>query len=124
MVTFMPTKGGLKGTMLRSAVGITHVLQVPDFSHPSGFTQVNQKSTQLASSYGSTWVVLWLLLFRSAPSTFPIINGPPIGVRFRESLVVRLYSEIDQIHLSIEAQCVTTLLPLGDCHINRHHFRR
>ena len=25
-------------------------------------------------------------------------------------------SEIDQIHLSIEAQCVTTLLPLGDCH--------
>ncbi len=31
-------------------------------------------------------------------------------------LVVRLHSEIDQIHLSIEAQCVTTLLPLGDCH--------
>ncbi len=27
----------------------------------------------------------------------------PIGVRFRESLVVRLYSEIDQIHLGIEA---------------------
>ena len=27
-----------------------------------------------------------------------------------------LHSEIDQIHLSIEAQCVTTLLPLGDCH--------
>ncbi len=42
--------------------------------------------------------------------------GPPIGVRFRESLVVRLHSEIDQIHLSIEAQCVTTLLPLGHCH--------
>ncbi len=36
---------------------------------------------------------------------------------FRESLVIRLHSEIDQIHLSIEAQCVTTLLPLGDCHI-------
>ena len=31
------------------------------------------------------------------------------------------YSEIDQIHLSIEAQCVTTLLPLGDCH-TRHYF--
>ena len=30
---------------------------------------------------------------------------------FRESLVIRLHSEIDQIHLSIEAQCVTTLLP-------------
>ena len=48
-----------------------------------------------------------LLLLRS------LINGPPIGVRFRESLVVRLYSEIDQIHLSIEAQCVSTLLPTG-----------
>ncbi len=32
-----------------------------------------------------------------------LINGPPIGVRFRESLVVILYSEIDQIHLGIEA---------------------
>ncbi len=27
-----------------------------------------------------------------------------------------LHSEIDQIHLSIKAQCVTSLLPLGDCH--------
>ncbi len=43
-----------------------------------------------------------------------LINSPPIGIRFRESLVIRLY--LDQIHLSIEAQCVTTLLPLGDCH--------
>ncbi len=45
-----------------------------------------------------------------------LANGPPIGVRFWESLVGRLHSEIDQIHLSIEAQCVTTLLSLGDCH--------
>ncbi len=37
-----------------------------------------------------------------------------VGIPFR----VRLYSEIDQIHLSIEAQCVTALLPLGDCHSN------
>ncbi len=44
------------------------------------------------------------------------VNGPPIGVHFRESLVIRLYSEIDQIHLSNEAQCVIALLPLGDCH--------
>ena len=27
-----------------------------------------------------------------------------------------LHSEIDQIHLGIEAHCVTNLLPLGDCH--------
>ena len=45
-------------------------------------------------------------------------DSPLIGVRFRESLVItRLHSEIDQIHLSIEAQCVTARLPLGDCHI-------
>ncbi len=32
----------------------------------------------------------------------------------------RLYSEIDQIHLSIEAQCGTAYLPMGDCHIVCH----
>ncbi len=38
-----------------------------------------------------------------------------LGVFFRESLVIRLYSEIDQIHLSIEAQCGSPLYlcPLG-----------
>ncbi len=36
---------------------------------------------------------------------------------YTTSLVIRLYSEIDHIHLSIEAQCVIALLPLGDCHI-------
>ncbi len=30
----------------------------------------------------------------------------------------RLHSEIDQIHLSIEAQFGTPYLPLGDCHKN------
>ena len=35
---------------------------------------------------------------------------------FRESLVIKLHSEIDQIHLSIEAQCGTACLPLDDCH--------
>ncbi len=45
-------------------------------------------------------------------------DSPPFRVCFRESLVIRLHSEIDQIHLSIEAQCGTTCLPLGDCHIH------
>ncbi len=45
-----------------------------------------------------------------------LTNGPLFRVCFGESLVFRLYSEIDHIHLSIEAQCVSTLLPLGDCH--------
>ncbi len=42
--------------------------------------------------------------------------GPLLRVRFGESLVFRLYSEIDHLHLSSEAQCVSHLLPLGDCH--------
>ncbi len=49
-------------------------------------------------TYGSTWVVLWLLFFRSAPALHSLTNGPLLRVRFKESLVVRLYSEIDQIH--------------------------
>ncbi len=45
-----------------------------------------------------------------------LTNGPLFRVRFGESLVVRLYSEIDHLHLSIEAQCVSHHLLLGDCH--------
>ena len=45
-----------------------------------------------------------------------LIDGPPFGVRFRESLVIRLHSQIDQIHLTTEAQCGTACLPLGDCY--------
>ncbi len=48
-------------------------------------------------------------------------DDPLFMVRFGESLVFRLYSEIDHIHLSSEAQCVSHLLPPGDCHIN--HFQ-
>ncbi len=51
-----------------------------------------------------------------------LTNGPLFRVRFGESLVVRLYSEIDHLHLSIEVQCVIALLPLGDC--NRTHCQR
>ncbi len=46
-----------------------------------------------------------------------LLHGPLSRVHFRESLVVRLYSEIDHIYLSIEAQCVSHHLPLVDCHI-------
>ncbi len=86
-----------------------HISRLSDFCRGSSFRvcctppldQILTTSEQLSG----------LLLLRS------LINGPTIRVRFWESLVVKLYSEIDQIHLSIEAQCVTTLLPLGDCHI-------
>ncbi len=45
-----------------------------------------------------------------------LTNGPLFRIRFGKSLVFRLYSEIYHLHLSIEAQCVSHLLPLGDCH--------
>ncbi len=71
-------------------------------------------------TYGSTWVVLWLLFFRSAPSTFNVtwstLKGP-----FRGVPSLRLYSEIDNIHLSSEAQCVSHHLPLVDCHTEYEH---
>ncbi len=38
------------------------------------------------------------------------------AVKACDGLVFRLRSEIDQIHLSIEAQCGTACLPVGDCH--------
>ncbi len=41
---------------------------------------------------------------------------------FEESLIVRLYSEIDHIHLSSEAQCVSHLYPQVDCHSSGHVF--
>ncbi len=45
-------------------------------------------------------------------------HGPLSRVHFGESLVIRLYSEIDHIHLSSEAQCVSHHLPQLDCHKN------
>ncbi len=45
-----------------------------------------------------------------------LAQSPLLRVRFGESLVFRLYSEIDHIHLSSEAQCVSHHLPPVDCH--------
>ncbi len=67
-------------------------------------------------TYGSTWVVLWLLFCRSAPSTFPV-TWSTLKSPFRGVPSHRLYSEIDHIHLSSEAQYVSHHLPLVDCHI-------
>ncbi len=102
-------------------------VQVPVFSrHRGHMVSLDQSQALFTKStankdwylpvptYGSTWVVLWLLFFRSAPSTLP--NKWSTLQGFGESLVVRLYSEIDHLRLSIEAQCVIALLRLGDCH--------
>ncbi len=95
----------------------THCKQVPDFSRSQGHM------VRFANKIGSLQFlprVLHELCFGccfSGPLPLcSLINDPHIGVRFLESLVIRLHSEIDQIHLSIEAQCGITLLPLGDCH--------
>ncbi len=40
-----------------------------------------------------------------------LLHGPLSSVHFGESLVVRLYSEIDHTYLSIEAQCVSHHYP-------------
>ncbi len=61
-----------------------------------------------AVGYGSIGVVLWLLCFRSAPSTFPQKTGHLLRGHFWESLVFTnfrfsvVHSKIGQIHLSIE----------------------
>ncbi len=48
----------------------THCKQVPDFSRLSK-SDANTRSIPPVPTCGSIWVVLWLLFFRSAPSTFP-----------------------------------------------------
>ncbi len=53
---------------------------------------------------------LWLFCFRSTPQR-SLILGPLSRVHFGESLVNRLYSEIGQTYLSIEAQCVSHHYP-------------
>ncbi len=109
----------------------THCVQVPDFS--SSYLQVyTPPKKKLLSCFKICkwkgeeflfWVSVHGMCFGccfSGPLPLrSLTNGPPIGVRFWESLVVRLHSEIDQIHLGIEAQCVTTLLPLGDINYGR-----
>ncbi len=43
------------------------------------------------------------VVFQACSLYVPLTNGPLFRVRFGEFLVVRLYSEIDHIHLGIEA---------------------
>ncbi len=53
-------------------------------------------------------------------SQIPCVQVPVVS-RHRDhmvnlDLVIRLYSEIDHLHPSTKAQCVSHLVPLGDCH--------
>ncbi len=90
----------------------THCEQVPEVAKVNkiGFLQfLPMGQHELCFGY----------LFSGPLPLCSLIIGPPIGVSFRDSLVFRLYSEIDHIHLSSEAQCVSHLLPPGDCHNGR-----
>ncbi len=63
--------------------------------------------------HGSYWNTVWVSIDpMDLCQTHPLrshFRSPPFGV-------IRLHSEIDQIHLSIKAQCGTACLPTGDCH--------
>ncbi len=79
--------------LLRSAVGMTH-----DLRSDLWWT------IPIRILLGQFWDNLWIPHDQASLS------------HFGESLIVRLYSEIDQIHLSSEAQCVSHQLPQVDCH--------
>ncbi len=66
----------------------THCKQVPDFSRATGQRRIqkmwtgggaNTRSFRPVPAFGSIWVVLWLLFFRSAPSRLyvPIMGRLP-----------------------------------------------
>ncbi len=58
----------------------THCKQVPDFPRPSGSDLITWASSfPPVPAFGSICVVLWLLFFRSAPSTFPQRTGYLLG---------------------------------------------
>ncbi len=118
--------------ILRSAVGMTHTLRsdlwwtipfrlllgqfwvTPRIPHDQASPSQTHRCPGVSGSYptcGCTWVVLWLLFSGPLPLR-SLILGPLSRVHFGESLVVRLYSEIDHTYLSIEAQCVS------------HHYSR
>ncbi len=98
-------------------VSLSQTLRCPGQAMGAGVLRsaANQDWYLPVPTYGSTWVVLWLLFCRSAPSTFPVtwstLTGP-----FRGVPSLRSYSKIDHIHLSSEAQCVSHHLPQVDCH--------
>ncbi len=77
--------------MLQSAVGMTHDLRSDLW-----------------------WTIPLRILLGQFSGPLPLrslLHGLLSRVHFGESLVIRLYSEIDQIHLSSEAQCVSYHYP-------------
>ncbi len=117
--------------LLRSAVGKTHDLRsdlwwtiplhilLDRFGIPLGFQPI--KSALARHSGVQVPVILSVptglhglcfgFCFAGPLPQRSLSHGPLLRVYFGESLVVRLFSEIDHIHLSIEAQCVSHHYP-------------
>ncbi len=115
--------------LLRSAVGMTHSLRsdlwwtIPFHALLDHFVRLYSDidqtylsiEAQCVSHYYPRWTATLksyktLLTNRNLWSRKPHTE-PHCKVLFGESLVVRLYSEIDQTYLSIEAQCVSHYYP-------------
>ncbi len=97
----------IKPTLARHT-GVRRVFGSRQSDHVITFGQ--SQSTYHIQPLRCTWVVLWLFCFRSTPQR-SLILSPLSRVHFGESLVKRLYSEIDHTYLSIEAQCVSHHYP-------------
>ncbi len=115
---------GMRRALLRSAVGKTrdlrsdlwwtiplHIL-IDRFGIPFGFHTI--KSALVRHFHilptGLHGLCFGFCFAGPLPLRF-LLHGPLSRVHFGESLVVRLYSEIDHIHLTSEAQCVSHLYP-------------
>ncbi len=85
------------------------VPEVAQFAHSNKLTHVASLQFLPSGQYGLCFGYCF-----SSPPPLRFHNGEVTFHRacFWESLVIRLHSEIGQIHLSIEAQC----LPMGDHH--------
>ncbi len=93
-------------------------VQVPVISRQPIFCEFPPTKIRTSSSYLLVYTGCALVFVLQVRSLYvPLTNGPHFRARFGESPVVRLYSQIDNLHLSIEAQCISHLLPFGDCHI-------
>ncbi len=105
-------------------------VQVPYFSrHWGHVVNLDQSQASLRKNpvptYGPTWVVLWLLFFRSAPSTFPnkrsTLKGPFRGVPSR--YIILRYRPYPPWHWSLVCHHPITLgwLPQKHTVSDRQH---
>ncbi len=77
---------------------------------------LNTRNIPPVPAFGSIWVVLWLLFFRSAPSTFPQKTGHLLEPFLGVPSLLRLHSKSARTILALKLS-VSTTLPK-----QTHHF--